>query len=398
MTDAKITIIGGGIVGWAIAYELRDDDQVFLLEKNRYFPSDNQSSRSSGVIHAGIYYDPKNSPLKAELCVKGNQLLYEFCQRYDLPARKTGKLVVAVDEREDQALDELLIRAGENQVQGVKKISSRGIRDYEENVYGYSALWVPSSGIVEPIAVVKKLKHLSQLEGRLLLGTEVKEIRAGKDEFVVKAIILGQDEYEFSTKYLVNAAGLDSAEIALMTNPQFPWRIFPVRGEAAKFYQSNDRLKVSRNVYPAPKYYTKPDGTQHLTVGVHLTPTFTLDDRGDYKKEKGEFSLGKEVNVGPLNRKKGINKEDFSSDLADPEDFRQQIKKYFPHIEEQDLLLHQTGIQAVLANGPDFHIAKDERYQQMINLVGICSPGLTASLAIAQKVKKMLKKNDVDNK
>jgi len=390
MTDAEITIIGGGIVGTAIAYELRDNDRVFLLDKNKYFPSDNQSSRSSGVIHAGIYYDQKQSPLKAELCVKGNELLYEFCQRYDLPARKTGKLVVAVDEVEDQALDELLIRARENQVPGVKKISGRSIGDYEENVQGYSALWAPSSGIVEPTGVVRKLKQLSNLEGRLMLGTEVKSIRAGRKEFVVKVKTFQQEEYEFSTKYLINSAGLDSAEIALMVNPNFPLRIFPVRGEAAKFYQSNEQLKVSRNVYPAPKYYTKPDGTQHLTVGVHLTPTFTLDTKGDYKKEGGEFSLGKEVTVGPLNRKRGIAKDDLSSDLAEAEEFWQQIKDYFSHIKEQDLSLHQAGIQAVLANGPDFHIARDKVYPQIINLVGICSPGLTASLAIAQKVKAMI--------
>ncbi len=395
MVDCLVTIIGSGIIGTAIAYELSSiigNEATCLLERNTSFPGENQTSRNSGVVHAGIYYSPSTTPLKARLCVEGNKLLYEFCRNYNLPAKETGKLVVATNPAEDKSLEDLLLQSQANGVPGVEKISSGQAREIEPTIYAYSALSVPTSGIVEPTSVLRKLRELSR--AYLLLGTTVEKIIPQTEEFIVKVFSLGTGKSEFSTKYVINAAGLYSDEVAKMVNPDFPLTIFPVRGEAAKFYQSREDIRIQRNIYPVPAWYEKPDSTKHLTLGVHLTPTFSLDREGDFIKEHGAFVLGTEVTVGPLNRKRGgeVNKEDYGTDLAPPASFRDEIQKYFPKIQVDDLQLHQTGIQAVLSNSQDFHIAPDQKYPHLINVVGISSPGLTASLAIAKYVRNILEK------
>jgi len=392
MADCYVTIIGGGIIGNAIAYELSQvfgDQTICLLERNKIFPGENQTARNSGVLHSGIYYDKSHSPFKARLCVEGNELLYQFCKEHKLPLRRTGKLVVATNAEEDASLDSLLLRSQENGVPNVEKISGERAKELEPNVKVYSALWIPTSGIVEPTSLVRKLHNLADLGEYFLVGTEVLDITSEDGEFVVKASTIGSGEYEFSTEYVINAAGLHSDEIARMVNPNFPFEIFPVRGEATKFYQSRGDLEVSRNVYPAPIFYRKPDGSNHLTVGVHLTPTFSVGLNGDFSQDDGSFQCGREIIVGPLNRKRGneVGKDDFGSDLAFPSTFLEKIRGYFPGILVNDLQLHQTGIQAVLVNGQDFHIAPDDIHPNMINLVGICSPGLTSSLAIARRVR-----------
>ncbi len=395
MTDCYVTIIGGGIIGNAITYELSkvlNNQTICHLERNRVFPGENQTARNSGVLHAGIYYDKSHSPLKARLCMAGNELLYQFCKEHKLPLRRTGKLVVATNAEEDASLDGLLFRSQENEVPNVEKISGERAKELEPNIKAYSALWVPTSGIVEPTSLVRKLNNLADLGEYFLVGTEVLDITPEDGEFIVKASTIGSGDYEFSTEYVINAAGLHSDEIARMVNPSFPLEIFPVRGEATKFYQSRRDLEVSRNVYPAPIFHRKPDGSDHLTVGVHLTPTFSFGLNGDFAQDDRSFQLGKEITVGPLNRKRGneVGKDDFGSDLASPSVFLEKIIGYFPRILVDDLQLHQTGIQAVLANGQDFHIAPDDIYPNMINLVGICSPGLTSSLAIAKMVRTFL--------
>ena len=150
--DIFATIIGGGVVGCAIALEISREynKNIVLIEKNRQIKGENQSSRNSGVIHAGIYYDNNREPLKARLCVKGNDLLYKFCTKYNIPHKKTGKLVVAVNSLEEEYLEDLYRVALENNVPGIKIIDSKEVKKFEPNVRAISALYVPTSGIIEP--------------------------------------------------------------------------------------------------------------------------------------------------------------------------------------------------------------------------------------------------------
>ena len=401
--EIPITIIGGGAVGCAIAYELsnRLDDKIFLLERNSKIRGENQSSRNSGVVHAGIYYRKDTEPLKARFCVEGNRRLYEFCEEHRVPHKKTGKLVVATNPREEEYLDDVLAVSLDNGVPGVKRISGEKARSMEPNVNATSAIYVPTSGIIEPIEYVSRLHHLAKTNGvSFITGNEVINITPKGNSFEVTTKS-GRNIDTFETKVLINAAGLYSDEIARMVNPDSPYEMDSVRGEAAKFYKTK-RASISMNrmnVYPAPHGFWNKGGEkadvsfeefQKLleegkitkTVGVHLTPTFDI--------ENGEYVIGKTVTIGPTPTV-GIGKEDYSSNLHPEEYYLQRVKGFFPSLELDDIVLHQVGISAKLKNQCDFVVERDPKHPNCINVVGINSPGLTASLAIANYVRELLK-------
>jgi len=137
-----IAIVGGGVVGCAVAWELsKTHEGVFLFERNPGITTgENQSTRNSGVIHSGIYYDQETRPLKAALCVEGNRMLHDFCALYRVPALKTGKLLVATNRKEDQVLDFYLEQGRKNLVPGLEKISAEKAMEMEPNI---RAFWSP---------------------------------------------------------------------------------------------------------------------------------------------------------------------------------------------------------------------------------------------------------------
>jgi L-2-hydroxyglutarate oxidase LhgO len=402
MTRIKATIIGGGVIGCAVAYELSKylKGEICLLEKNLRMMCENQSLRNSGVVHAGIYYPKKKEPLKAKLCVEGNKLLYDFCEEHEVQYKQTGKLVVANTDMEEEYLDDVLRIALGNGVPGIKKISRREALRMEPNVEVQSALYVPTSGIVEAAEFTQKLCSLAKLSGVYILpGNEVVDINVGKNTLEVR-VNLGGVRTMFETEILINAAGLYSDEIAKIVNPESPYEIDPVRGESAKFYKSRreDISMEEMNVYPAPYgYYTATgekadvslnkfkrlleEGKITRTVGVHLTPTF--NSVGE------ENVIGKTVIVGPIKTTK-VGKEDYGFNLKPEEKYLEMVKSFFPNLRKEDIQLHQTGIMAVLKRHPDFVIERDKKFPNCINLIGIDSPGLTASLAIGKYVMEML--------
>ncbi|MEK6901848.1 MAG: FAD-dependent oxidoreductase [Nanoarchaeota archaeon] len=397
--DVDVAIIGAGIVGNAFAEYLSrqlSGRNILVLDQGR-IPGDNQSARNLGVVHVGVYYNQQESPLRAIFCGEGNVLLYELCREHDLPIRKTGKLIVAQNMQDETMVDMLLARGRENNVPGICKIAGEEIERYEPNVRGVSALWLPSSGIVEPTSVVKKLRSLAEQAGvQYFERAKVTHIDASADEFVVHVSRGGRGEdFTFSTKYLINAAGLYSDEVARMVNPAFPYHVFPVRGEAVKYYADQPWSKVSHNIYPAPVFFAKPDGTRQMTLGVHLTPTFAMDAQGNYIKEStGEYAFGRTVTVGPLSvtklRGKPIDKNNCGRGLRNTKAFYRRIRKMFPGIRKEDLEHHQAGVQAVLAETKDFVFQRDELYHNMIHAVGICSPGITSALAMARHLPELV--------
>lgn len=404
MADIGITIIGGGAVGCSIAYELsKTNKSVCLLEKNKKLTGENQSSRNSGVIHAGIYYEKGKEPLKAKLCVEGNKLLYEFCEEYNIPNKKTGKLVVATTKREKQYLEELLKTALNNKVPGIKKISGKEVMALEPNVKAKSALYVPTSGIIDPIKLVEKLAFLAgQNNVYCLTGNRVINIIAKGNCFEVFTEASGKIE-SFETKIIINSAGLYSDEIAKMINPESPYKIEGVRGESAKFYKTKrEGIHMSgMNVYPAPYgYYNETgekadvpfstfkklleEGKVTRTVGVHLTPSF------DYIN--GEYLIGNTVTIGPA-KTVGIGKEDYRNNLKTEDSYLPKVKHFFPYLKKEDIQLHQAGIAAALKGHQDFVIEPDPKFPNCINLIGIDSPGLTSCLAIAEYVKEIIEQD-----
>jgi glycerol-3-phosphate dehydrogenase len=270
----------------------------------------------------------------------------------------------------------------------------------EPNVVGNKALSFPSSGILDPIQLLLTLKNDAELAGATFLaGRKVIAMENRQREIFLK--IAGNDgEETISCRYLINCAGLNADKLANLVNNENKWQLNPVRGEAACFSKTsrNNLLMAGLNVYPAPAVYDADTGEvldvslteakQLLkigkavkTVGVHLTPTFSLLD--------GKWQIGNMVTIGP---EKNIvsNVTDLHTNLKSAEVFLQRVKPFFPELKIEDLTLHQAGIAASIRGEADFIIQKDRKCQNCIQLVGIDSPGLTSCLAIAEYVAELL--------
>jgi L-2-hydroxyglutarate oxidase LhgO len=400
--DVFITIIGAGVIGCAVAFELSQSikKDIVVIEKNPRINGENQSSRNSGVVHSGIYYPRDFGPLKSRLCIEGNQLIYRFCKENNIPCIKTGKLVVATSALEEEYLEDVLRIGRDNGVRGLRVIEKKAIKRLEPNVEGTKAVLVPSSGIIEPTGFVNSLYRFADSGGVIFLsGNEVVDI-AGEDKGFSLKIESSSGTEEFKTKILINSGGLFSDRIARMVNPDCTYELDPVKGESAKFYSSRrEEIFVNgMNIYPVPFGYL-PDGGKmivpfkefHLlfrkhkvnkSVGVHITPTFDTSD--------GKYEIGDMMTLGPA-YSKPKSREDYINS-RDLDYFLSMVLPFFPNLKVDDITHHQVGIRAKLKNQYDFIISRDSRFPDCINLVGIDSPGLTSSLAIAKHVKKILEK------
>jgi glycerol-3-phosphate dehydrogenase len=232
-----------------------------------------------------------------------------------------------------------------------------------------------------------------------LFGREVTGIEPVRGGFSMTVASKGNTE-TFDAGMVINSAGLYSDEVARMVDPEFPHEIIPFRGEAAKFYKSRRPEIYHRgmNVYPTPFpvyldgkiardipiqefHRLFSQGKMLKTVGVHLSPTFSL--------EKNRYVVGDTVTIGPLQKRVG-SKDDYSKDLFPEEKFLEDIKPIFPGLRLADISLHQAGIQAKIKGHYDFVIEKCRKHPAFVTLAGIDSPGLTASLAIAKYVKELI--------
>jgi glycerol-3-phosphate dehydrogenase len=366
MDRANILIIGGGVVGCAIAHAVsRRWQDVFLVEQ---FPKPGMatSSRNSGVIHSGIYY-AKDS-LKAKLCVTGNRLTTEFCVQHNVPHRNTGKLVVASNAGEEAALAALEGNGEENGVVGLRLIGAAEIRAREPHVAGVAALVVPSTGIVSAEELVHAYARVAAAQGANIVNyarvTSLEPIKEGiRVELSIGAEAEAQEE-SIEARCVINAAGLYADEVAAMLGND-SWKIYPVRGEYCEIRGARAGL-INNLVYPLPH----SDG---LTLGVHFTKTLwgtvLVGPTATYVKEKDNYERER-LGVG---------------------EFAQDAKTLLPEIAEKDLRLAYSGIRPKLtAPGShgmaDFVITRDATVPQAIHLVGIDSPGLTAAAAIAEHV------------
>lgn len=373
METANLVIIGGGVVGCAVARAASSRwDDVFLLEQMPK-PGMGASSRNSGVIHSGLYYPPGS--FKARHCVAGNRLIYEFCAAHSVPHRRTGKLIVATTLQEEAELAGLLERGRTNGVEGLRIIDRAAIEAREPHVAGRAALEVPSAGIVASEELVKAYARLAGEHGAgILAHARVKRLEPKKDCISVSVEVGDPGEPERLTeesveaRCVVNAAGLYADEVAaLLGNTQY--RIYPVRGEYCEVARAKAYL-VNALVYPLPH----PEGS---TLGVHLTKT-----------------LWGALLVGPTARYVA-EKNDYERDRLPVEEFARLGKRLLPELEGADLTLAYSGLRAKLVppggTGPtDFLITRDPHYPRVIHLVGIDSPGLTAAPSIAEQVSEMI--------
>jgi glycerol-3-phosphate dehydrogenase len=370
MDQANILIIGGGVVGCAIAraVSLRWQD-VFLVEQ---FPKLGMatSTRNSGVNHSGIYY-PKNS-LKARLCVEGNRLTYEFCSKHNVPFRHCGKLVVAVDTHEDAELVALKKRGEENGVEGLRLIDAGEIRKHEPHIRGTGALVVPSTGIVSAEELVHAYARVAANQGaNIVTRAQVISLEPTGETIRVKLRIGDEEDAQEETieaRCVINAAGLYADEVAAMLG-NHSWKIYPVRGEYCEVRGPRSSL-INNLVYPLPH----SDG---LSLGVHFTKTLW-----------GTFLLGPTATYVE-------GKDNYEKNRLPIADFAHSAKTLLPEIEEKDLRLGYSGLRPKLAAPDhkgivDFVITRDPVVPQVIHLVGMESPGLTAAPAVAEHVATMV--------
>jgi glycerol-3-phosphate dehydrogenase len=370
MDQANILIIGGGVVGCAIARAVSARWQdVFLVEQ---YPKLGMatSSRNSGVIHSGIYY-PKNS-LKARHCIEGNRLTYEFCKKHNVPFRHTGKLVVAADTHEEEELAALKKKGEDNGVEGLRLIGPAEIRNREPHIAGAAAIEVPSTGIVSAEELVHAYARVATGQGAsIVTRARVVSLEPGKGTIRV-GILIGDAEgaqcETIETRCVINAAGLYADEVAALLGNN-SWKIYPVRGEYCEIRGARASL-INDLVYPLPHAHG-------LSLGVHFTKT-----------------LWGTVLVGPTATYVD-GKDNYERERLPIADFAHSAKTLLPEIEESDLQLGYSGLRPKLVppDGKgiaDFVIARDPATPQAIQLVGIESPGLTAAPSIAEHVAQLV--------
>jgi glycerol-3-phosphate dehydrogenase len=370
MDQANILIIGGGVIGCAIANAVSKRWQdVFLVEK---FPKLGMatSTRNSGVNHSGIYY-PRNS-LKARHCVEGNRLTYEFCAKHNVPFRHCGKLVVAVDAHEEAELMALKKRGEENGVEGLRLINATEIRKQEPHIRGTAALVVPSTGIVSAEELVHAYGRVASNQGaNLVTRAEVVSLAPSGKNILVGLRIgdhEGTQNETIEARCVINAAGLFADEVAAMLG-NHSWRIYPVRGEYCEVRGPRSSL-INNLVYPLPH----SDG---LSLGVHFTKTLW-----------GTFLLGPTATYVE-------GKDNYEKNRLPIVDFARSAKMLLPEIEEKDLQLGYSGLRPKLVPPEhkgivDFVITRDPLVAQAIHLVGMESPGLTAAPSVAEHVTEMV--------
>lgn len=370
MDRANILIIGGGVIGCAIAREVSQQWQdVFLVEQ---FPKLGMatSTRNSGVIHSGIYY-PKGS-LKARLCVEGNRLSYEFCVKHNVPYRKTGKLVVAANASEEHELEALAQRGRENGVEGLTIVGPKEIEAREPHIRGTAALDVPSTGILSAEDLVRTHARLATDNGAHIV-THAKVVALTPTPGAVRVDLEIGDEGDLQkesieARCVVNAAGLFADEIAAMLGNK-SWRIYPVRGEYCEIRGPRSNL-INSLVYPLPHR----DG---LSLGVHFTKT-----------------LWGTVLVGPT-ASYVEGKDNYERGRLPIRDFAESAKTLLPEVEERDLQLGYSGLRPKLVPPTgkgiaDFVITRDPSVPQAVHLVGMESPGLTAASSVAKHVSELV--------
>ena len=370
MDQANILIIGGGVVGCAIARAVSARWQdVFLVEQNPKLGMAT-SSRNSGVIHSGIYY-PKNS-LKARHCVEGNRLTYEFCKKHNVPFRHTGKLVVAANAHEEEELATLKKKGEDNGVEGLRLIGAAEIRKREPHIAGAAAIEVPSTGIVSAEELVHAYARIATGQGaEIVTRARVVSLEPAAGAIRVGLRIGDEEDVQDETieaRCVINAAGLYADEVAALLGNN-SWKIYPVRGEYCEIRGTRASL-INDLVYPLPHAHG-------LSLGVHFTKT-----------------LWGTVLVGPTATYVD-GKDNYERDRLPIADFAESAKTLLPEIEEKDLQLGYSGLRPKLVppDGKgiaDFVITRDPAVPQAIQLVGIESPGLTAAISIADHVAQLV--------
>ena len=359
-------VIGAGVVGLAIARELAlAGREVIVLEAAEGIGT-HTSSRNSEVIHAGLYY-PKGS-LKARLCVEGKHKLYAYCAERGVPHQRIGKLVVATGESEIPAVRSYVVKAQANGVTDLQWLSENQLRELEPEVRCVAGFLSPSTGVIDSHALMLALQGDAENHGaNVVFHSPVESGEARTDGIVLD--VGGAEPLTLLCSTVVNCAGLFAQDVARAIRELPPESVPPQHFAKAHYYTLSGRSPFHRLVYPV---------ATSAFLGVHVT-----------------LDLGGQARFGP--DVCWIDAVDYSFDHSREPLFYEAIRRYYPGLKDGALQPGYTGIRPKIS-GPtepaaDFMIQgpKEHGVPGLVNLYGIESPGLTASMAIGEYVCTMLK-------
>ncbi|MBV9360025.1 MAG: NAD(P)/FAD-dependent oxidoreductase [Betaproteobacteria bacterium] len=362
MDRVDAVVVGAGVVGLATARELAMSGREVVILDAEDAIGTHTSSRNSEVIHAGIYY-PKGS-LKARACVEGKHLLYDYCATHGVPHRRCGKLIVATSEPQLKELEGIRAKAHANGVPDVDWIHKDHVARMEPELFFMGALHSPSTGIIDSHSLM--LAYLGDAEDHGAMLALKTPVLGG--EVDTGGIVLHTSEMTLKTSILVNSAGLRAPTVAKSIEG-YPAEMAPGEFYAkGNYYSLTRRSPFSRLVYPVPE----PGG-----LGVHVT----LD-------MAGQARFGPDV--------EWVDRINYDVDPKRAERFYAAIRRYWPGLPDGALSPGYAGIRPKTAGpkdpAPDFEIQGPKKHgiPGLVQLFGIESPGLTASLALARIVREEL--------
>jgi L-2-hydroxyglutarate oxidase len=387
-------VIGAGIVGLSTAWQLQDrlpGASLLLLEKESE-PARHQTGRNSGVVHAGVYYEPGS--LKARFCREGSRDTEKFCRQHGIPFERRGKLLVATDERELPAMHALFQRCRENGL-APDLLGANELRSAEPNISGLAAIRVRESAITDYPAIARSmLATYRQLGGRAEFNREVSRIRETEDAVQV---FCGDDC--FTASGLIACSGLMADRLARMQGLEIGFHVVPYRGE---YY----RLRPAAGAVAHHLIYPIPDPALPF-LGVHLTPqidgsitvgpnavqgwkregygrfNFSLRDTADMLGFAGFWKVaGRHFRYGLRETWNSISKSAYLK----------TVQRYCPRLTREDLLPHPAGVraQAVLADGSLLHDFLIERTARSLHVCNAPSPAATSAIPIGRHICEML--------
>ena len=375
MEQVDCVVIGAGVIGLAVAREMAlQGRETILLEREAAFGTIS-SARNSEVIHAGIYY-PKDS-LKAKLCVAGNRLLYEYCHSHQVATKPYGKLIVASDETQVDALQAILYKAQNNGVPEIKMLSGVEAKALEPNLKCSAAILSSSTGIVDSHGYMLSLLGgfedaggMIAYQSPLISAKPVGQNAAGGFELEIG----GDDGMRIQTRWLINCAGMSAPAVAQQIEGLISNQVPKAYFAKGNYFSLSGKSPFSHLIYPIPE----PGG-----LGVHLT----LDMGGQAK-------FGPDVEWLDIEQEGQI---DYTVDPRRSEGFYEAVRRYWPDLKDGSLQPDYSGVRAKIVppNAPagDFYFDSPEQHglQGLFNLYGFESPGLTSSLAIAKHLEAKIK-------
>jgi L-2-hydroxyglutarate oxidase LhgO len=375
MEQVDCVVIGAGVVGLTVAREMAlQGRETILLERENAFGTVS-SARNSEVIHAGIYY-PKDS-LKAKLCVAGNRLLYEYCRSHQVATQPYGKLIVATDENQIDALQAILYKAQNNGVPEIKLISGKEAKQLEPKLSCSAAILSASTGIVDSHAFMLSLLGgfedaggMIAYQSPLITAKPIGTSAEGGFELEIG----GSDGMKLQTKFLMNCAGMSAPAVAQQIEGLDPEQIPKAYFAKGNYFSLSGKSPFTHLIYPIPE----PGG-----LGVHLT----LDMGGQAK-------FGPDVEWLEIDAEEQI---DYTVNPKRGDGFYEAVRRYWPDLKDNSLQPDYSGVRAKIVppNSPAgdfcFNTPQDHGLQGLYNLYGFESPGLTSSIAIAQYLEEKIK-------